>query len=68
MLAHQSKDKVEGAYNRATYLEHRREFAQQWADMLLKGFPQAESLLGGLRHAAPLTMYNISDMISPYST
>lgn len=37
MLAHVPKDKVEGAYNRATYLERRRELAQLWADLILEG-------------------------------
>src|SRR3546814_5439963 len=37
MLAHVPKDKVEGAYNRAAYMDRRRELAQAWADMLLEG-------------------------------
>ncbi|OHT19101.1 tyrosine-type recombinase/integrase [Edaphosphingomonas haloaromaticamans] len=39
MLAHVPREKVEGAYNRAAYLPRRRELAQIWADMLLKGLP-----------------------------
>ncbi|GAA4824385.1 tyrosine-type recombinase/integrase [Sphingosinicella ginsenosidimutans] len=39
MLAHVPKEKVEGAYNRAAYMPRRRELAQAWADMLLKGMP-----------------------------
>lgn len=35
MLAHVPKDKVEGAYNRASFLPRRREIAQEWADLLL---------------------------------
>jgi integrase len=45
MLAHVPKDKVEGAYNRAAYLQRRRELAQEWADMLLDGLPSADDLL-----------------------
>lgn len=45
MLAHVPKDKVEGAYNRAAYLQRRRELAQEWADMLLDGLPPATDLL-----------------------
>ncbi|MBV1822777.1 integrase arm-type DNA-binding domain-containing protein [Komagataeibacter sp. AV436] len=37
MLAHSLKDKVEGAYNRAIYLERRRELAQVWADLVSEG-------------------------------
>ena len=36
MLAHVPKDKVEGAYNRALYLERRRELAQAWAELLFE--------------------------------
>ncbi|HWV54456.1 tyrosine-type recombinase/integrase [Pseudorhodoplanes sp.] len=39
MLAHVPKEKVEGAYNRAAYMPRRRELAQNWADMLVKGLP-----------------------------
>lgn len=35
MLAHVPKDKVEGAYNRAAYMERRRELAVEWADLLI---------------------------------
>lgn len=53
MLAHVSKDKVEGAYNRAAYLPRRRELAQEWADILLNGFCAAEDHLGKpIRYAA----------------
>lgn len=45
MLAHVKKDRTEAAYNRAEHLERRRELAQIWADLLLEGFPPAESLL-----------------------
>ncbi len=39
MLAHVPKEKVEGAYNRAAYLERRRELAVIWADMLTETLP-----------------------------
>lgn len=37
MLAHVSKDKIEAAYNRAVYIETRKEIAQEWADLLMDG-------------------------------
>lgn len=49
MLAHVSKDKVEGAYNRALYLERRRQLAQIWADQLISGQQSLEALLRGPR-------------------
>ncbi len=33
-LAHEEKNKIKGAYNRAEYLEQRRELLQWWADIL----------------------------------
>jgi integrase len=45
MLAHIPANKVEGAYNRAAYMERRREIAQEWADLVLDGAPPAERLL-----------------------
>ena len=45
MLAHVPANKVEGAYNRAAYMERRREIAQEWADLLLEGLRPAEHLL-----------------------
>ena len=36
----------EGAYNRAAYMDRRRELAKEWADMLLTGFCPADTLLG----------------------
>jgi len=45
MLAHIPANKVEGAYNRAAYMERRREIAQEWADALLDGLEPAEQLL-----------------------
>ncbi len=38
MLAHAPKDKVEGAYNRASFMPRRREIAQEWADLLAGDF------------------------------
>lgn len=48
MLAHVPKgtSDSEGAYNRAAYMERRRELAQQWADLLLKDAPAPEEFLG----------------------
>jgi integrase len=48
MLAH-AQAGVEPIYNRAAYMPRRREIAQEWADMLLEGFPPAEALLEGPR-------------------
>ncbi|MFC0205772.1 tyrosine-type recombinase/integrase [Novosphingobium soli] len=45
MLAHVPTGKVEGAYNRAAYLERRRELAVTWADLLTKGLPSLELLV-----------------------
>lgn len=33
-LAHQDKNAVRRAYNRATYIEERKVMMQQWADLL----------------------------------
>jgi hypothetical protein len=49
MLAHVPENKIEGAYNRAAYLNRRKELAQIWADLILKGAKPASSLLEGLR-------------------
>ena len=45
MLAHVPANRVEGAYNRAAYMERRREIAQEWADLLLEGLEPADHLL-----------------------
>jgi integrase len=45
MLAHVPKDKVESAYNRASYMPRRRELAQEWADLISEGLAPVESLL-----------------------
>jgi len=36
---------VEAAYNRAEYLDRRREHLQEWADLLLADFPAPSSFL-----------------------
>lgn len=36
MLAHMPENKVEGAYNRAAYMDRRREIAEDWAKILLR--------------------------------
>lgn len=46
MLAHVGKDKVEAAYNRAQHLVRREKIAQEWADLLLAGFPSPRDLIG----------------------
>lgn len=52
MLAHVPANKVEGAYNRAGYMERRRELAQEWADLLLVDFwPPAIHLGQPIRYA-----------------
>lgn len=53
MLAHVPPNRVEGSYNRAAYMERRRELAQEWADILLDGFWPPEIHLGQpIRYAA----------------
>ncbi len=51
MLAHLPKglSETERLYNRAAYMDRRREIAQEWADLLLAGLEPASSLLGGPR-------------------
>jgi integrase len=39
MLAHVPKERVEGVYNRASYLPRRREIATAWSAMLSEGLP-----------------------------
>jgi integrase len=45
MLAHVPQNKIEGAYNRAAYMERRRELALIWANMLTPGLPSPTALL-----------------------
>jgi integrase len=49
MLAHIPANKVEGVYNRAAYMERRREIAQEWSDLLTTGLDAAADLLAGPR-------------------
>lgn len=44
MLAHIPQNKVEGAYNRASYLDRRHALSQIWADMLLQDLAAPETL------------------------
>lgn len=44
MLAH-VRDGVEPIYNRAAYMARRRAIAQEWADILMVGAPQPQTLL-----------------------
>ena len=47
MLAHENKNAIEAAYNRAQHLERRRFLAQTWADMLMVNAVPAVDLLRG---------------------
>lgn len=49
MLAHVPANSVEGAYNRAAYMDRRREIAQEWGDALMDGLAPAGQLLVGPR-------------------
>jgi integrase len=49
MLAHVPANKIEGAYNRASFTARRREIANEWASQLLQGLPAAAQLLEGPR-------------------
>lgn len=51
ILAHQEEDEVEAAYNRAEYLDRRRELLQIWADMLMVDQMPIEELLKQPRHS-----------------
>lgn len=51
MLAHSLKDKVEGACNRAIYLERRRELAQVWADLVREGQVSLRELIATKRRS-----------------
>lgn len=53
MLAHVPKDKVESAYNRAEFMERRREIAEEWAELLLAGARPARDLLHMERRSKP---------------
>lgn len=45
MLAHTPANPVEAAYNRALHMDRRRTLAEEWAGILLAGFPAAAELL-----------------------
>jgi integrase len=47
VLAHVETNKVRGAYNRAVYLERRRELLAEWATLLLKDSAPLDSLVFG---------------------
>lgn len=51
MLAHRPKElsETEFDYNRAAFMDRRREIAGEWADQLLDGLPPASALLDGPR-------------------
>lgn len=50
-LAHVSKDKTEGAYNRAAHLPRRRALLQEWAGLLLADANEPGDLITGRRRA-----------------
>jgi integrase len=49
MLAHVPKNKVEGAYNRASFMARRREIADLWAKHIMQGCLPSALLLEGPR-------------------
>ena len=55
MLAHKpaGMSAAEFRYNRARFMDRRREIATEWAAMLMKNAPAAEALLGGPRREQP---------------
>lgn len=53
MLAHIPMNKIENAYNRAAYMERRRELAQIWASMLTPGLVKPEVMLSLSRKSGP---------------
>lgn len=46
MLAHVPKDKMEGAYNRASYMPRQREISQAWANLITVGLEAPEAHVG----------------------
>lgn len=56
MLAHVPQNKVKAAYDRAGHMERRRELAQEWSDLLMKGMAGAETLLEGKRRGSRLAL------------
>ncbi|MDQ0510857.1 tyrosine-type recombinase/integrase [Ancylobacter amanitiformis] len=49
ILAHTPENKVAAAYNRALYLDRRRELLQEWADLLLDGQATLKDIVTGPR-------------------
>ena len=49
-LAHKAFEDIEAAYMRDDLMERRRELIQEYADILLAGFPPVSDLLLGPRH------------------
>ncbi|MBO1325273.1 integrase arm-type DNA-binding domain-containing protein [Acetobacter sp. TBRC 12305] len=49
MLAHVSRDKVAGAYNRALHLSRRRELSRIWMELILEGQVDTKTLVSGRR-------------------
>ncbi|MBB3772003.1 integrase [Angulomicrobium tetraedrale] len=47
ILAHVPENKVAAAYNRALYLDRRRELLQEWADLLLDGQATLSAIIAG---------------------
>jgi integrase len=46
-LAHLPDDKIRAAYNRGTYLEHRRKMMQEWADLVMNGVGPLADVIEG---------------------
>jgi integrase len=59
MLAHVPHNKIEGAYNRAAYMERRRELAEIWADMISLG-QAAPAAIATLKRRANLQHRDIA--------
>lgn len=50
MLAHEKKDAIERAYNRASYIKQSRQISDEWGALLMDGVPHPSQLLNGPRH------------------
>ncbi len=61
MLAHQQEG-VEAIYNRAAYMDRRRELSQEWADLLTGGLLPAQSLLTGPRRTSKDPSHDRADV------
>src|SRR3546814_4310934 len=55
MLAHVPTNKVEGAYNRAAYMERRRELAIIWAELVSKNLLKTADQIGRAHVCTPGT-------------